>query len=241
MAPKQQSRFLRNMTSSLEGLNNGSVSELSSGNAAFDMKMKSNFANLTAELRKRSGKMPLGGSKPGAANGEGVEPEKSNEVQINDGASGAEDVANASAVSSTRHQQSTAGAAESPTASVDSDKTVETPQKCRNVGSSTGNRRQKEASSPSSSRRKVSTANSGKKRSSPRKKKTTSNEPPSSAAAKSRTVTRVSTLGPWVCSTCTFENLNNISRKTVCEMCETPRPVESDRGSNGMEIVNIDC
>ena len=35
---------------------------------------------------------------------------------------------------------------------------------------------------------------------------------------------RVSVSTPWRCKECTYQNLINISEKTLCEMCSTPRP-----------------
>ena len=53
---------------------------------------------------------------------------------------------------------------------------------------------------------------------------------------------RISSLGPWTCRTCTFENLRNITKKARCEMCDTVRPIELGSDCRkAVKIVNIEC
>lgn len=53
---------------------------------------------------------------------------------------------------------------------------------------------------------------------------------------------RISSLGPWVCPACTFNNVRNTAKKARCEMCNSVRPVELGSGKwSAGEVVNIDC
>ncbi len=59
---------------------------------------------------------------------------------------------------------------------------------------------------------------------------------------KPTSASRLSSLGPWVCRECTFNNLRNITKKARCEMCNAVRPValgSCDR--RAVEVVNIEC
>lgn len=124
----------------------------------------------------------------------------------------------------------------SPSVSTDSDKTVETPRKIREVS-------HEETSSPSASKYKTTG-----KRASARKSTSSKKSDSHSAVAMAFATTsssRISSLGPWICNACTFENLRNITRNSRCEMCDTVRPKESEpdhhRKARDVEIVNIDC
>ena len=57
-----------------------------------------------------------------------------------------------------------------------------------------------------------------------------------------KSASRISSLGPWVCRACTFNNLRNLTKKARCEMCNAVRPIELGSGDKrGAEVVNIEC
>lgn len=64
---------------------------------------------------------------------------------------------------------------------------------------------------------------------------------PTYAPVTKRSATRISSLGPWVCRSCTFHNLRNITKKARCEMCDAIRPIELGCGGSAVEVVNIEC
>lgn len=57
----------------------------------------------------------------------------------------------------------------------------------------------------------------------PRKAAVSRKRPATKEMSKSK-ASRVSVSTPWQCKVCTYKNLINISEKTVCQMCSTPRP-----------------
>jgi len=56
-----------------------------------------------------------------------------------------------------------------------------------------------------------------------------------------KSASRISSLGPWVCRACTFNNLRNLTKKARCEMCNAVRPIElGSADKRTADVVNIE-
>mmetsp|Transcript_24518 Transcript_24518/g.52819 ORF Transcript_24518/g.52819 Transcript_24518/m.52819 type:complete len:491 (+) Transcript_24518:24-1496(+) len=261
--PRQQSKLMKNLGKSLDS--NGRPT---SGNEIFDAKLNNKFATMIAEVKKKKRQQVTKaggdhdhGDPPVAAKSDGNNVQESG----SDGFHCEPASVNQEATSENHHHTATASSqqqlvagnselgridndAVSPTASMDSDKTVETPQKFRQ----NGNHKQT-PSSPPPSKSKVAAvvkhrgASSAKKSkfAKPNSRSTDTGTPGNNNSSSS--CSRVSNLGPWVCNTCTFENLRNVARRARCQMCDAVRPVETgpddhhQQVAKEVEIVNIDC
>lgn len=264
---------MKSLGSSLESYHDGSIAKPSSGNANFDSKMNNNFQQMIANLKKNAG-----GSKGGtvtmptpacisniAAKAASL---KSNGHASTDAVGG--DAASMAAAASSSQQKQSSNAsklgrdngydASSPTSSVDSDKTVETPQKYPPPGSSSkankksSPRAKRKAASSTVSKQFASSSTASNKKKPPTKSsklnscKGTKQSTLSSAMkpATART-TRITSIGPWICPRCTFYNTKNTTKKCLCAMCSFSRPVETTCQSNNnnsgqdMQVVEIDC
>ncbi|KAL3798235.1 hypothetical protein ACHAW5_008316 [Stephanodiscus triporus] len=239
--PKQQRVLIKHLADSLEAYNGGSIGRLTTSNAAFDAKLNNKYAELIASVKKREGRSSSAKARVPAVQNDSLE-RKSSSVDdeksaIREGGEGQ------TAVTSSRQQTSGVSdlggmdnEAVSPSISTDSDKTVEAPRKIREAN-------HEETYSPS-----ASIYNTTGKRASSRKSTSSKKSDSHSAVAMTFATTssaRISSLGPWICNACTFENLRNITRNSRCEMCDTVRPKESEpdhhRKARDVEIVNIDC
>lgn len=122
----------------------------------------------------------------------------------------------------------------SPSVSIDSDKTIETPQMFRD------HTRGKPSSSPplASNCKKIPAKHNTSSTESRPSKRSDSNSAVATTAS-----SRIFSLGPWNCDMCTFENLRNITKNSRCEMCDSVRPKESESDYRKMdaEVVEIDC
>lgn len=245
---------MKNFSNSLNGYHDGSVAKPTSGNAEFDNQMNSNFAKLIADAKKRKQKQNTGEDVSDGAddvnNNNGGALQDNGMVgsfNQNGHGSGAANY-NAAKKSSSSNNDNNDGAV-SPTASIDSDKTVETPEKVHPRSSSTTSVAKKQRSS--STKKKKSSAKSTISSQSAMSR-TLSTVSSTASSTTSKRNTRVSSLGPWTCSQCTYENLRNTTKKARCEMCDAVRPEikvtatsslsrsNSGRGQE-VEIVNIDC
>lgn len=246
---KKHSKLMKNLGSSLEAFNGGSISRLTTGNASFDAGFSSKFAEMIKEVKGRKEQVPAEGG--GSADGE--QKTKSKRSPGNDVQESGENPGDASVnheasqghnAMSASTQQPAPGISEfgrinndavSPTASIDSDKTVESPRQFLRDSA-----RKELASSPPStdSKHGKKAAAASKRGASPKKSKSSKK---SNTGGNIRTSVRVSSLGPWVCNECTFENVRNTTQKAVCEMCNNKRPDQKRQAKEQVEVVNIDC
>ena len=181
--PKKQSKFMKNLSNTLGAFNDGSIGRPTSGDASFDTKLDSGFAALIANARKRKMEAASASSSSSAAatakkehhddqtNGSGSPHELTN---------GGKEVAAATLLLNHKAEEMNNdkddNTVTSPTgASIDSDKTVETPNKLCQMKST----KQPPPKRQSSSTKTKSTAK--KKRAPP----------------KSTSASRIISYGPW--------------------------------------------
>lgn len=229
--PKKEIKYMKNLSESLTDFNEGNINRPTSGNEAWDAKFNKSFASLIAEAKKKKNQQgsssAAGGGHQSVAksgNGEisGVSVSMSHESGNNLTTNG---------IATLQHDKSLESGdiknndITSPSASIDSDKTVETPQKpCE----ANNNNKQPAKGKPSASKKRA--PKSAKK---------------SKARATASTNLRVADHGSWRCARCTYVNERNCTLKSICEMCEAPRPKETasarEKASQDVEVVNIDC
>jgi hypothetical protein len=221
----------------LEAYNGGSIDRLTTKNAAFDAKLNKTFAEMIASVKRREGKSSSGDAEHRilAVQNESIDGELGVSTDV-------ENEGNQLAFISSRCQTAVANAPESsdndaisPSVSVDSDKTIETPQRFRDHTRGT-----QSSSPPLASNRKIATKHS----TSSTKSRPTKRSDSYSAVVATATSSRIFNLGPWNCDVCTFENLRNITKNSRCEMCDSVRPKESEsdyRRTKDAEVVEIDC
>ena len=229
--PKKESKYMKNLSDSWTDFNEGNINRPTSGNEAWDAKFNKSFASLIAEAKKK--KNQQGSSS--AAGGGHQSVAKSGNGGVSGGTvsmsheSGNNHTANGMAT--LQHGKSSESGdinnndITSPSASIDSDKTVETPKKPCKVNN---NSKQPAKAKPSASKKRA--PKSAKK---------------SKVSASASTNLRVADHGSWQCTRCTYVNERNCTLKSICEMCEAPRPKETvsarEKASQDREVVNIDC
>jgi hypothetical protein len=209
-------------------------------NAAFDAKLNKKYADMIASVKKRE-------RKTSSANAERCVPAVQNDCidQKSDFSTSVDPDNGGRQCTLSLSRQQAAGVnnpggmdndALSPSVFTDSDKTIETQQKVHNLN------RGEQSSSPLGSNNIIASRHTLSTKLRPSKR---SNSHSAVAASFATTTTsRISSLGPWICDMCTFENLRNITRNSRCEMCDSVRPKElvSDYlKARDMEVVNIDC
>jgi len=242
--PRQQSKFMKNLGNSLEAYNGGSISKPTTGNKSFDGALNAGFAEMVAKLKKRKE------TAAGSVQGTTTRTKSDCNAPDPDTASlNLDETGNNSTAMPRSPQLSTGiphcgrvdddGRAASSSASIDSDETVEISQNLRPED----NHRNESITSPPPSESKA--ASVAKKCASPKKSKSPKRNIRTSArnnrSTTSTAPSRVSSLGPWVCDTCTFQNERNTTRTARCEMCGTVRSKERVPTTNEVEVVNIDC
>jgi hypothetical protein len=243
--PKQHRVLIKHLADSLEAYNGGSIDRLTTTNPAFDAKFNNRYAELIASVKERGGRASSddGERRVPAARNDGVK--RKSDCGL-DGEKSAihKDGGSQTAFTPSRGLimvASDAGGVDdeaiSPSVSTDSEKTVETPQKIRN-------NRKGSSSPPPGSKKKTAGNRVSSKKSTPLDKEPDSHSAFAAASFAATSSARISSLGPWVCDACTFDNLRNISRNSRCEMCDSVRPKESAsdyRKFKDVEVVNIDC
>ena len=183
--PKKQSKFMKNLSNTLGAFNDGSIDRPTSGDASFDTKLDSGFAALIANARKRKMEAALSSSSSSAAATAKKEHHDDHTIVNCSGSpheltNGDKEVAAATLLLNHKAEEMNNNKDEnnitSPTgASIDSDKTVETPNKSCQTKST----KQPPPKRQSSSTKTKSTAK--KKRAPP----------------KSTSASRIISYGPW--------------------------------------------
>jgi hypothetical protein len=231
--------LIKQLSDSLEAYNGGSIDRLTTKNAAFDAKLNKTYAEMIASVKRREGKTSSDDAEHRVliVQNEYIDG-KSGEGVLADLKNGG----NQCAFISSRRQDAGVNDpgnldndAISPSVSVDSDKTIETPQSFRDH-----TRGEHSSSPPLASKKKIA----AKHNTSSTKSRPTKRSDSKSAVATTPASSRIFNLGPWNCDMCTFENLRNITKNSRCEMCDSVRPKESDSDNRKMkdaEIVEIDC
>ena len=219
---KKQSKCVKNLGDSLQAYNEGSIGKPTSGNEGFDAELNNNFTAMIAAVKMRKGQAPTGGGNGMAVKSNGEAQESGIDVHRVASLNSNEINESHTAIASSQQQPTCNTEPEcinndavSPSASIDSDKTVETPQKSS-------------AAKPKA----VVTKRSSSKKSKPSR---------SNSNNITSCVTRVNSVGPWICNSCTYENQRNVTKKARCEMCNTARPKPKDSAARDIEVVNIDC
>lgn len=129
--PKKQSKYMKNLSNTLGAFNDGSIDRPTCGDASFDTELKTNFAAMIANVKKRKMEASSSSSSSVAAHGEHEYTNvhgSGSPHELKNCDSDKEAASAATSLLSYKTEEMDNNVS-SPTASIDSDKTVETPNK----------------------------------------------------------------------------------------------------------------